>query len=174
MKKNYLYAFLTVSVWSTTAAISKLLLLDIPTLETLAISGFLAFLFLFIKNIKTGNIKKMKNFSLKDYSIISGLGFLGLFLYSALYYYGLTELSSQKACILNYLWPIMIVVFFLDYFKRKNHRFKSRRNAFFLFRNNNSFCRKQPFPFRKFLLGNYKLHCRGRLLRIIFGAQQKV
>lgn len=111
MKKNYLYAFLTVSVWSTTAAISKLLLLDIPTLETLAISGFLAFLFLFIRNVKTGNIKKMKNFSLKDYSIISGLGFLGLFLYSALYYYGLTELSSQKACILNYLWPIMIVVF---------------------------------------------------------------
>ena len=111
MKKNYLYAFLTVSVWSTTAAISKLLLLDIPTLETLAISGFLAFLFLFIRNIKTGNIKKMKDFSLKDHSIISGLGFLGLFLYSTLYYYGLTELSSQKACILNYLWPIMIVVF---------------------------------------------------------------
>ncbi len=111
MKKNYIYAFLTVSVWSTTAAISKLLLLDIPTLETLAISGFLAFLFLFLKNIKTGNLKKLKDFSLKDYGIISALGFIGLFLYSALYYYGLTELSSQKACILNYLWPIMIVVF---------------------------------------------------------------
>ena len=111
MKKNYLYAFLTVSVWSTTAAISKLLLLDIPTLETLAISGFLAFLFLFLRNIKSGNLKKLKEFSLKDYGIISTLGFIGLFLYSALYYYGLTELSSQKACILNYLWPIMIVIF---------------------------------------------------------------
>ena len=111
MKKNYLYAFMTVSVWSTTATISKLLLLNIPTLEALAISGFLAFLFLLIMNMKTGNIKKMKDFSFKDYTIISGLGFLGLFLYSALYYYGLTELSSQKACILNYLWPIMIVVF---------------------------------------------------------------
>ena len=32
-------------------------------------------------------------------------------MYSALYYYGLTELSSQKACTLNYLWPIMIVLF---------------------------------------------------------------
>lgn len=111
MKKNYIYAFLTVSIWSTTATISKLLLLDIPTLETLAISGFLAFLFLFLRNIKTGNLKKLKDFSLKDYGIISALGFIGLFLYSALYYYGLTELSSQKACILNYLWPIMIVVF---------------------------------------------------------------
>lgn len=111
MKKNYIYAFLTVSVWSTTAAISKLLLLNIPTLETLAISSFLAFLFLLGINIKTGNLRKLKEFSLKDYGIVSGLGFLGLFLYSALYYYGLTELSSQKACILNYLWPIMIVIF---------------------------------------------------------------
>ena len=111
MKKNYIYAFLTVSVWSTTAAITKLLLSDIPTLETLSISSFLAFLFLFGLNLKTGNLKKLKDFSIKDYGIISGLGFLGLFLYSALYYYGLTELSSQKACILNYLWPIMIVLF---------------------------------------------------------------
>ena len=111
MKKNYVYAFLTVAVWSTTAAITKLLLSDIPTMETLSISSFLAFLFLLVLNIRTGTIKKIKSFSFKDYSIVSGLAFLGLFLYSALYYYGLTKLSSQEACILNYLWPIMIVLF---------------------------------------------------------------
>ena len=111
MKKHYIYAFLTVSIWSTTAAVTKLLLTDIPTLETLSVSSFLAFFFLLAVNIKTGIFKKMKGFSLKDYSAMAGLGFLGLFLYSALYYYGLTELSSQKACILNYLWPIMIVIF---------------------------------------------------------------
>ena len=111
MKKHYIYAFLTVSIWSTTAAITKLLLTDIPTLETLSVSSFLAFFFLLAVNIKTGIFKEMKGFSLKDYSAMAGLGFLGLFLYSALYYYGLTELSSQKACILNYLWPIMIVIF---------------------------------------------------------------
>ena len=53
----------------------------------------------------------MKRFSVKDYAVMSGLGFLGLFVYSALYYYGLTQLTSQEACILNYLWPIMLVVF---------------------------------------------------------------
>jgi drug/metabolite transporter (DMT)-like permease len=36
---------------------------------------------------------------------------IGLFLYSALYYLGLSQLSSQEACILNYLWPIMLVFF---------------------------------------------------------------
>lgn len=111
MKKNYTYAVLTVFIWSTLATIAKILLSDIPNLETLAISSLLAFLFLVIINIRNGLIKTLKNYSLKDYFKMAGLGFLGLFLYSALYYFGLTQLSSQEACILNYLWPIMLVIF---------------------------------------------------------------
>lgn len=66
---------------------------------------------LLIINIINGAIKEMKRYRLKDYLKMSGLGFLGLFLYSALYYYGIAVLSSQEACILNYLWPMMIVLF---------------------------------------------------------------
>ena len=40
-----------------------------------------------------------------------GLGFIGMFVYTAAYNYGLTQLTSQEACIINYLWPIMIVLF---------------------------------------------------------------
>lgn len=62
-------------------------------------------------NGKTGKLKEMKQYRAKDYGVMAGLGFLGLFLYSALYYYGIGQLSSQEACILNYLWPMMIVLF---------------------------------------------------------------
>ena len=110
MKKNYIYAFLTVSIWGTLAAVAKLLLSDIPNLQTLTVSSVFAFIFMLIINIKNGSVKKMKMYSAKDYVIMAALGFLGLFLYSALYYYGLTELSSQEACILNYLWPLMLVI----------------------------------------------------------------
>lgn len=110
MKKNYIYAFLTVMIWGTMAAVSKMLLTDIPTMQTLAVSSILAFAFLLIVNIKNGSIKKLKMYSAKDYLIMAGLGFLGLFMYSALYYYGLERLSSQEACILNYLWPMMLVI----------------------------------------------------------------
>ena len=103
MKKNYTYALLTVFIWSTTAAIAKLLLTDIPNLQTLAVGSILAFLFLLLMNVKTGTIKVMKSYAAKDYIIMAGLGFLGLFLYSALYYYGIANLTSQEACILNYL-----------------------------------------------------------------------
>ena len=119
MRKNYTYALLTVFIWSTLAAIAKILLSDIPNLETLAVSSVFAFLFLLAINIKNGTIRELSKYSVKDYGIMAGLGFLGLFLYSALYYYGITELSSQEACIINYLWPIMLVVFSCIILKEK-------------------------------------------------------
>ena len=119
MKKNYIFAIITVFIWSTMAAVSKMLLLDIPNLETLCISSVFAVLFLLLMNLKNGTIKVMRKYSLKDYSIMAGLGFVGLFLYSALYYYGLMQLSSQEACIVNYLWPIMLVIFSCIILKEK-------------------------------------------------------
>ncbi len=119
MKKNYILALITVSIWSTMASVVKTMLFDIPDLEALSISGFFAFAFLLLLNIKKGNIKKMTAYRAKDYGIMIALGFVGLFLYSALYYYGLANLSSQEACILNYLWPIMLVVFSCIILKEK-------------------------------------------------------
>ena len=117
--KNYLFAIITVLIWSTMAATVKKMLYDIPNLEALSVSSIFAALFLFIVNVKTGAFKKAKDYSAKDYGIMSGLGFLGLFLYSALYYYGLAQLTSQEACILNYLWPMMLVVFSCIILKEK-------------------------------------------------------
>ncbi|MGN0520836.1 MAG: DMT family transporter, partial [Candidatus Fimenecus sp.] len=119
MKKNYIYAIVTVLIWSTMAAMVKKMLYDIPNLEALSISSIFAFLFLLIVNLKNGVVQEMKKYSVKDYGIMGGLGFIGLFLYSALYYYGLAKLTSQEACILNYLWPIMLVIFSCIILKEK-------------------------------------------------------
>lgn len=101
MGKSYIYAGITVLIWSTLATVAKIVLYDIPNFEALAFSGFSAFLFLLIINIINGSIKEMKKYKAKDYLIMTGLGFLGLFMYNALYYYGISVLSSQEACILN-------------------------------------------------------------------------
>lgn len=119
MKKNYIYAIVTVLIWSTMAAVVKKVLNDIPNLQALSVSSFFAFLFLFVINLKNKSVREMRKYSAKDYAIMSGLGFVGLFLYSSLYYYGLAELTSQEACILNYLWPIMLVMFSCIILKEK-------------------------------------------------------
>ena len=119
MRKNYVYALITVALWATLATAVKLVLKDIPNFEALAVSSAFAFVFLLVLNIINGSIKEMKYHRPKDHLITAGLGFLGLFMYSALYYYGIGELGSQEACILNYLWPMMIVLFACMILKEK-------------------------------------------------------
>ena len=66
MKKNYIYALVTVFIWSTLAAVAKMLLADIPNLETLAVSSIFSFVFLLVFNIINGSIRELKKYSLKD------------------------------------------------------------------------------------------------------------
>lgn len=111
MKRNTIYALVTVMIWSTMAAVVKKMLFNMPNLQVLAVSSGFSFLFLLLVNWKNGSLKKWRNFSLRDYGVMSGLGMLGLFLYSALYYCGIARLGAQVACILNYLWPMMLMLF---------------------------------------------------------------
>ena len=111
MKQSYIYAIVTVVVWSTAAAVVKALLTGFPNLEALTINAGLAVLVLLVKNIAGGNLHRMKKISPRDYGAMIVIAFGGMFLYNALYYYGLSVLTSQEACILNYLWPVMLVIF---------------------------------------------------------------
>ena len=111
MKKNHIYALTAVLIWSTLAGVAKMVLNNIPNMQMLSICSFISFAFLLIVNIANGSIKKLVRYKIKDFAKMAGLGLLGTFLYSALYYFGLSQMSSQEACILNYLWPIMLLVF---------------------------------------------------------------
>jgi len=111
LKKNYLMAVITVLLWSSMAVIVKKIVGEIPNFETLFISGFFAFAFLLAVMVISGKIPVLLQYKRRELFTMGALGFLGLFLYSALYYYGISVLSSQVACILNYLWPMMIVMF---------------------------------------------------------------
>ena len=107
----YFYAISAVVIWSTTAALVKSLLTAIPTFEALFLSTFAASLFLLGVQLVRDGGRIFRTYDARGYMSMAGLGFLGLFLYSGLYYYGLSQLTSQEACLLNYLWPMMIVLF---------------------------------------------------------------
>ena len=119
MKKNYLFAISAVLIWSTMAPLAKAVLTDVPNMEALCISGLFAFAFLLLLNLGKRKAAKIREYSFRQIGAMCALGFLGMFLYTALYYYGLSVLSSQEACILNYLWPVMLVVFSCILLKEK-------------------------------------------------------
>lgn len=110
MKKSYFYAFVSIFFWSTTTSVSKLLLHSISTIQVMAVSSVFASLFLFLVNLKKGNLKQLKTYTPRDYLVIAGVGFLGMFLYRMLLFMGVARLLASQAMIVNYLWPIMAVL----------------------------------------------------------------
>lgn len=119
MKKIYLFAGISILCWSTVATITKLLLGDLNSIQLLWASSLFASIFLLALNIFSGNIKTLKKYKPKDYLITMLIGFPGTFLYYIFYYAGADLLPASQAFIINYMWPIMSVVFACIILKEK-------------------------------------------------------
>ena len=81
MKKEYIYAGISILLWSTTSTVTKLLLGTLSSMQILLISSLFAFIFLLVVNVIKGNLEELKSYTLKDYLQLSGIGILGVFLY---------------------------------------------------------------------------------------------
>ena len=119
MKKTYLFAFISIFCWSTVAVSTKLLLETYNNIQVLWFSVLLAGLFLLAFNIVTGKIKKLKEYKPKDYIVSAMIGLPGTFLYYVFYYAGAERMPASQAFIVNYLWPIMSVIFACVILKEK-------------------------------------------------------
>ena len=127
MKKEYLYAGVSIFMWSTTATISKLLLGSFNSMQIMTVTSLFAFVFLFVLNLLKGkravphatlaqtirrNLGEWKRYRLWDYVQMFAIGALGIFLYHLLLYLGIDRMEqASQAFIINYLWPIMTVLF---------------------------------------------------------------
>lgn len=111
MKKSYFLAGISILFWSTVATITKLLLNGLNNFQVLWISSFFAGVFLFAVNIFGGKIKNLKKYTAKDFLITILIGLPGTFFYYIFYYLGTDILPASQAFIINYMWPIMSVVF---------------------------------------------------------------
>ena len=111
MKKSYFFAAVSILFWSTVATITKLLLNGLNNFQVLWVSSFFAGAFLWIVSIFTGRVKMLKQYSLKDFLITMLIGLPGTFFYYIFYYAGTDILPASQAFIVNYMWPIMSVVF---------------------------------------------------------------
>ena len=119
MKKVYLYVAIAIFCWSTIATVSKLLLGGINCMQLLWINSFVAASTLLVVSVANGKIKLLKNYKFKDYAITMMIGFPGTFFYYVFYYAGTDLMLASQAFIVNYLWPIMSVVFACVILKEK-------------------------------------------------------
>lgn len=111
MKKSYLYAGISILLWSTLATVSKLLLDTSSSYTVLMCSSLFASIALLISTIANKKIRLLKNYRAKDYLLTLLIGLPGTFLYNVFLYEGTARMAASQAFIINYLWPIMSVVF---------------------------------------------------------------
>ena len=117
--KEYLYATGAVLAWGTAAPVLKAVMGRASEEFLLFASAGLSFLFLLGLNLRNRNRIREAGYRGRDYLAMACLGFVGLALYSYLYYTGIARLPAAEACTLNYLWPMMIVVFSIPILKEK-------------------------------------------------------
>lgn len=111
MKKIYTCAAISILLWSTIATISKLLLTTLNSYQVLCISALFAALANLAVIVFTKKLSLFKSYKPKDYVTMILIGLPGTFFYYVFLYSGTSRMLASQAFIINYLWPIMSIVF---------------------------------------------------------------
>ncbi|RLC51830.1 MAG: EamA/RhaT family transporter [Candidatus Cloacimonadota bacterium] len=117
--KAYLLASIVVLFWATAASAFKLSLRFLNTIELLFYSSLTATVVLFIIILFRHKIGIIRTYTVKDFLFSALLGFMNPFLYYLILFKAYSLLPGQIAQSLNFVWPIMIVLFSIPILKQK-------------------------------------------------------
>jgi len=107
VKRGNLFGILAILLWSTLAVLA-VLSGDIPPFELVAISFFVAsFVGLFMLKKQKHSLKKLLEVPKLSWVI----GISGLFGYHFFYFFAIQSAPAVEANLINYLWPLLIVLF---------------------------------------------------------------
>lgn len=117
--KAYAMAGIAILIWGASAALSKLILGELNSMQTLFGSSLVAAVVLFAIDWATGRLKQAKTYSRRDYAIMITTGFFGGYFYFLCYFSGLERLPAQQAMLINYLWPAATVMLAVIFFRER-------------------------------------------------------
>ncbi|MCD4745247.1 MAG: DMT family transporter [Bacteroidales bacterium] len=118
-KQAYIYTIIAVLFWSTMASAFKISLRFLNVLQFVFFTSIIAIIALSINLIIQRKLKLLKVLTLKDYLRSAILGFLNPFLYYIVLIKAYSLLKAQEAGVLNYTWPIVLVILSIPILKQK-------------------------------------------------------
>ncbi len=118
-KISYIYVSLSVLLWASTAAVAKLLLQDISNIQLTFYSFIFSILGLLTIVIAQGKLRLLKEYKAKDFVRMAYMGTLGCYLYYIFLFGAIMYAPAQEAFIVNYMWPMMVVIFAILILKEK-------------------------------------------------------
>ncbi|OIP03027.1 MAG: hypothetical protein AUJ97_05310, partial [Bacteroidetes bacterium CG2_30_32_10] len=117
-QKSYLFAFIAILLWSTVATAFKIALEGMDFMQLLMYSSLVSSIVLFIIVLLQKKLGLLKQYISKH--LLKGilLGFITPFLYYTILLKAYSVLPAQEAMILNYTWPIMLVILSIIFLKQ--------------------------------------------------------
>jgi len=128
--KGTIYALVCVALWGLIPVVAKLGQSSLDNHQFLFWSSLVSFLVLTSNAAISGKLREIKTYSLKDWFFISFLGLLGTYLYYLFLYLGYAQAKGLEVLVIQYTWPIIIVV--LSYFILKEKIDYRKITALFL------------------------------------------
>lgn len=118
-RKAYFLAALAILFWSTAATAFKLALSQLHLIPVLAIATLTSLFLLFVFILFSNKLALLKDLTIKDYYYSALLGLLNPFVYYLVLFKAYSLLPAQVAQPLNFIWPIVLVIFTAMLFRRK-------------------------------------------------------
>jgi len=118
-KKAYLFALTAVAFWSTMGTAFKLTLNYVGYLQLLLYAALISVCLLFVILLIQHKLHILRQISRKEILLSAGMGFLNPFLYYVVLLKAYSILLAQEAVVLNYVWPIMLVLLSIPILKQK-------------------------------------------------------
>lgn len=118
-KKAYTLALLSIGFWCTMGTAFKLTLGYVnPSLLLLMVTT-IAFVFLLVVMAASGRLKPIRNLTSRDLLASALMGLFNPFLYYMVLFKAYSMIPAQEAVTLNYLWPVMLVIFSMIFLHQK-------------------------------------------------------
>lgn len=117
--KAIIFVLACVVLWAFIPVVSRLGQQNLDNYQFLFWSSFLSFVVLAISSLVTGKKDLFKTYTSRNLLIAFGLGFLGTFLYYFLLYFGYAKAKGLEVLVIQYTWPIFIVIFSVWLLKEK-------------------------------------------------------
>jgi len=117
--KGTILVLVCVALWAMIPPAAKFAQSSLDNHQFLFWSSLISFLCLFSTTIFKRKITEIKKYSMKDWIYVLILGLLGTYIYYLFLYLGYKEAKGLEVLVVQYTWPISIVVFSLFLLKEK-------------------------------------------------------
>ena len=107
---SYIYLALCILIRAMLPVVSKKMLVELDNVQILFYSTILSSFVMALILLFEKKITVFKKYSINDYLIMCFLGIFGAYLFYILLYQAFALTTAQEGFILNFTWPIMIVV----------------------------------------------------------------